>query len=206
MAHGGFERLAENHDFLMHCVPGRRLAVLLHRFLVAVNAVLLDLTGRDFGESHVPEERDRMKPEPGAVALDVLRVSLTLGDDLVFALELRGGVTEGFLAADFAAAGLAAQPQILVRCVCRFRHPGKFETKDVTESPLLLAAWLCPPSADSAPSIVQTPILPSRLRMHVVLAVMFAQVLSGQPGAEGAATPGIASPAVGAPGPGRLFS
>ena len=45
---------------------------------------------------------------------DVLGVALALGDDLVFALELRGGFAEGFLAADFAVAGLAAQFQIPV--------------------------------------------------------------------------------------------
>jgi hypothetical protein len=44
VAHGGFERLPQNNDFLMHGIPGWRLSVFLHRFLVAMNAVLPILT------------------------------------------------------------------------------------------------------------------------------------------------------------------
>ena len=98
MAHGGFERLPENNDFLMHGAPGWRLSVFLHRFLVAMNAVLLDLAGRDLGKSHVAEEGHQMNPQARAVALNVLGVALALGDDLVFALELHGGFAEGFFA------------------------------------------------------------------------------------------------------------
>jgi hypothetical protein len=56
VAHGGFEGLPQNDDFLMHGTPGWRLSVFLHRFLVAMNAVLLYLTGRDLGKSHVAKE------------------------------------------------------------------------------------------------------------------------------------------------------
>ena len=57
LADGGFEGLAEGHDFLMHGVAGRRLSALGHRLLMAVNPVFLDLSGRDFREAHVAEER-----------------------------------------------------------------------------------------------------------------------------------------------------
>src|SRR5229473_4143171 len=114
MPHGGFERLPENNDFLMHGAAGRRLAVVLYRFLVAMNAVLLHLAWRDLGKSHVAEEGHQMNPEAGAVAFNVLGITLALGDDLVFALELRRGFAEGFFAAQFAGAGLAAQAQIPV--------------------------------------------------------------------------------------------
>jgi hypothetical protein len=114
VAHGGFERLPENNDFLMHGVPGRRLSVFLHRFLVAMNAVLLNLAGRDLGKSHVAKEGQQMKTEAGAVSFDVYWTSLAFGDDLVFALELRSGFAEGFFVAYFTVPGLAAQPQIPV--------------------------------------------------------------------------------------------
>ena len=55
-ADGGFEGLAPDNDFLMHGTPGRRLSVFLHRFLVATNAILLYLAGRDLGQAHVAEE------------------------------------------------------------------------------------------------------------------------------------------------------
>ena len=45
VAQSGFQCLPESHDFLMHGVAGRRLAALLHRFLVAVNAVVLHFAG-----------------------------------------------------------------------------------------------------------------------------------------------------------------
>ncbi len=114
MAYGGFERLPENHDFLMHGAPGWRLSVFLDRFLVAMNAVFLNLAGRDLGKSHVAEEGHQMKPEARAVAFNVLGITLTLGDDLIFALELYGGVAEGFFVAEFTVLELAAQPQIPV--------------------------------------------------------------------------------------------
>ena len=99
MAYGGFQRLPENNDFLMHGTPGWRLSVFLDRFLVATNAVLLDLAGRDLGKSHVAEEGHQMKPEASAVAFNILGITLALGDDLVFALELRRGFAEGFFVA-----------------------------------------------------------------------------------------------------------
>src|ERR1022692_3885112 len=114
MAHGGFERLPEDNDFLMHGTPGWRLSVFLHRFLVAVNAVLLYLAGRDLGKTHVAEEGHQMKPEASAVAFNVLGITLALGDDLVFALELHSGFAKGFFARYFTVAGLAAQSQIPV--------------------------------------------------------------------------------------------
>ena len=114
MAHGGFERLPQNDDFLMHGAPGRRLSVVLHCFLVAVNAVLLHLAGSDLGKSHVAEEGHKMNPEARAVALNVLGIALALGDDLVFALELHGGFAEGFFAGYFTVPDLAAQSQIPV--------------------------------------------------------------------------------------------
>src|SRR6266700_2729403 len=95
----------------MHGTSGWRLSVFLHRFLVAVNAILLHLAGRNLGESHVAEEGHKMNPEARAVALNVLGIALALGDDLVFALELDSGFAEGFLAAYFAVSDLAAQPQ-----------------------------------------------------------------------------------------------
>ena len=98
MAHGGFEHLPQNDDFLMHRAPGRRLSVFLHRFLVAVNAVFLYLAGRDLGQAHVAEERHQVKLQPRAVALYVFGVTLALGDDLVFAVELVGGFAEGLSA------------------------------------------------------------------------------------------------------------
>src|SRR5438034_94342 len=104
MAHGGFEGLPENNDFLMHGTPGRRFSMFLHRFLVAMNAVLLYLAGRDLGESHVAEEGNQMKPEARAVAFNVLGITLALGDDLVFALELHSGFAKGFFAGYFAVA------------------------------------------------------------------------------------------------------
>src|ERR1039458_924258 len=111
MAHGGFERLPQNDDFLMHGASGRRLSVVLHCFLVAVNAVLLHLARRDLGKSHVAEEGHKMNPEARAVALNVLGIALALGDDLVFALELHSGFAEGFFAGYFAVADFAAQSQ-----------------------------------------------------------------------------------------------
>src|ERR1022692_3538656 len=114
MAHGGFERLPEDNDFLMHGTPGRRLSVFLHRLLVAVNAVLLYLAGRDLGKSHVAKEGHQMNPEARAVAFNVLGITLALGDDLVFALELHSGFAEGFFAGYFTVPDLAAQPQIPV--------------------------------------------------------------------------------------------
>src|ERR1022692_2770807 len=95
----------------MHGAPRRRLSVFLHRFLVAMNAVLLYLAGRDLGKSHVAEKGHQMNPEASAVAFNVLGITLALGDDLVFALELHGGFAEGFFAGYFTAAGLAAQLQ-----------------------------------------------------------------------------------------------
>jgi hypothetical protein len=70
--HGGFERLPQNNDFLMHGIPGRRLSVFLYRFLVAINAVLLYLAGRDLGKTHFAKEGQQMKPEASAVAFHVL--------------------------------------------------------------------------------------------------------------------------------------
>lgn len=112
--HGGFERLPKNSDFLMHGTPGRRLSVFLHRFLVAMNAVLLYLAGRDLGKSHVAEEGHQMKPEASAVTFNVLSIALALGDDLVFALELHSGFAEGFFAGYFTVPDLATQSQIPV--------------------------------------------------------------------------------------------
>ena len=60
MAQGGFQGLAEGDDFLMHGIAGRRLAALFDRFLVAMNAVFLDLAGGDFGEAHIAEERHQV--------------------------------------------------------------------------------------------------------------------------------------------------
>src|ERR1039458_8962448 len=114
MAHGGFERLPQNDDFLMHGAPGRRLSVVLHCFLVAVNAVLLHLAGSDLGKSHVAEEGHQMNPQASAVAFNVLGITLALGDDLVFALELHSGFAEGFFAGYFTVPGFAAQPEIPV--------------------------------------------------------------------------------------------
>src|ERR1039457_5663528 len=111
VAHSGFEGLPQNNDFLMHGTPGRRLSVFLHRFLVAMNAVLLYLAGRDLGKSHVAKERHQMKPEASAVAYNVLGITLALGDDLVFALELYSGFAKGFFVVYFAVPGLAAQLQ-----------------------------------------------------------------------------------------------
>src|SRR5665213_1463969 len=111
MAHGGFERLPENNDFLMHGAPGRWLSVFLHRFLVAMNAVLLHLARRDLGKSHVAGEGNQVNPEARAVALNVLGITLALGDDLVFALELHGGFAESFFAGYFTVADFATQPQ-----------------------------------------------------------------------------------------------
>jgi hypothetical protein len=112
VAHGGFEGLPQNDDFLMHRTSGWRLPVFLHRFLVAMNAVLLYLAGRDLGKSHVAKEGHQMKPEASAVAYNVLGVALALGDDLVFTLELDSGFAKGFFVVYFAVAGLAAQLQI----------------------------------------------------------------------------------------------
>src|SRR5450631_1640429 len=95
----------------MHRTPGWGLSVFLHRFLVAMNAVLLYLAGRDLGKSHVAEEGHQVKPEASAVALNVLGITLALGDDLVFALELHGGFAEGFFAGYFTVADFAAQSQ-----------------------------------------------------------------------------------------------
>src|ERR1017187_3076953 len=111
VAHSGFEGLPQNNDFLMHGAPGRRLSVFLHRFLVAMNAVLLYLAGRDLGKSHVAKEGQEMKPEASAVAFNVLGITLAFGDDLVFALELHSGFAKGFFTGYFTAAGLAAQLQ-----------------------------------------------------------------------------------------------
>src|ERR1035441_6830720 len=111
VAHGGFEGLPENNDFLMHGAPGRWLSVFLHRFLVAMNAVLLHLARRDLGKSHVAEEGHQVNPEARAVALNVLGIALALGDDLVFALELHSGFAEGFLAGYLTVPDFAAQPQ-----------------------------------------------------------------------------------------------
>src|SRR5450756_880644 len=55
-----------------------------------------------------------MKPEASAVAFNVLGITLALGDDLVFALELHCGFAESFFVAYFTAPGLAAQLQIPV--------------------------------------------------------------------------------------------
>ena len=114
MAYGGFERLPQHNDFLMHGAPGWRLPVFLHRFLVATNAVLLYLAGRDLGKSHVAKEGHQMTPEARAVALNVLGIALALGDDLVFALELDSGFGEGFFAAYFTVPDFAAQSQLPV--------------------------------------------------------------------------------------------
>jgi hypothetical protein len=48
MADGGFQCLPEGHDLLMRGVAGWRHAALRHRFLKAMNSVLLDLAGSDF--------------------------------------------------------------------------------------------------------------------------------------------------------------
>jgi hypothetical protein len=114
VAYSGFERLPENNDFLMHGTPGRGLSVFLHRFLVAMYAVLLYLAGRDLGKPHVAEEGHQMKPEASAVTFNVLGITLALGDDLVFALELHGGFAKGFFAGYFTVPDLAAQSQIPV--------------------------------------------------------------------------------------------
>jgi hypothetical protein len=55
-----------------------------------------------------------MKPEASAMAFNVLGITLALGDDLVFALELHSGFAKCFLVAYFTVAGLAAQLQIPV--------------------------------------------------------------------------------------------
>ena len=86
---GRFENLTQRHDFLVHGIARGRLATLLDCFLMAMNPVLLDLSGCDLGKTHVAEERHQMKPQPCAVAFHVLGVALPLGDDLVFAVELR---------------------------------------------------------------------------------------------------------------------
>src|SRR5260370_21136866 len=98
----------------MHGTPGRRLSAFLHRFLVAMNAVLLYLAGGDLGKSDVAEEGHQMNPEASAVAFNVLSITLALGDDLVFALELYSGFAEGFLAGYFTVPDLPAQPKIPV--------------------------------------------------------------------------------------------
>src|SRR5581483_6016937 len=112
--HSGFEGLPQNNDFLVHRIPGRGLALLLDRLLVAVNPVFLYLAGRDLRKAHVAEEGQQVQIEPRGVALDVLGVALAFGDDLILALELRGGLAEGFLADELARARLAAQLQIPV--------------------------------------------------------------------------------------------
>lgn len=61
-----------------------------------MNAVLLYLAGRDLGKSHVAREGHQMKPEANAVAYNVIGVTLALGDDLLFPLELHSDFAEDF--------------------------------------------------------------------------------------------------------------
>ena len=74
-----------------------------------MNAVLLYLAGCDLGKSHVAKEGQQMKPEASAVAFNVLGITLALGDDLVFALELGSSFAKGFFVGYFTVPGLAAQ-------------------------------------------------------------------------------------------------
>src|SRR5690606_12072371 len=62
----------------------------------------------------IAEERDQVQAQPRLVAFDPARAALAFGDDLVFALELRGGLAEGFLAEQLALAVLVAQGEVPV--------------------------------------------------------------------------------------------
>ena len=53
VADGGFQRLAQGHDFLMHGVVGGRFAEVRDSFLMPVDAVFLNLAGGDFREAHL---------------------------------------------------------------------------------------------------------------------------------------------------------
>src|SRR5689334_9376759 len=79
-----------------------------------MNAVFLNLAGRNLRQPHVAEEGHEMEPEARAVAFHILGIALAFGDDLVFALELGCRVLEGLLADEFARARLAPQLQIPV--------------------------------------------------------------------------------------------
>ena len=63
MAERSFQGLAERDDLLMHGAVGRRLAALFRGLLVALNAVILDLAGSDFGQAHGPKNGTRCTRE-----------------------------------------------------------------------------------------------------------------------------------------------
>jgi len=80
----------------------------------ALNAVFLHLAAGDLREPHIAEEGNQMQAQARLVALDPTRAAMALGDDLVFALELRCGLLEGFLRQKLALAVLVAERQIPV--------------------------------------------------------------------------------------------
>jgi hypothetical protein len=98
----------------MKGAPRRRFAVILLCLFVAVDTVFLNLARGNFGKAHFAEEGVKMKVHTPLVAGDILGIALSLGYDLVFAQELRGGFFEGFFFLDFATTEFALKLEIPV--------------------------------------------------------------------------------------------
>ena len=81
VAHGGFEDLPEDNDFLMHGVSGGRFSILLNRLFMAMHPVILKLAGGDFRKVFVLHEGKNVIVEPPAVGGDIDRAALALGAD-----------------------------------------------------------------------------------------------------------------------------
>ena len=60
-----------------------------------MDAVILDKAGGDLRDPLLAEKRKQVNANAHFVAVDILRASLTVGDDLVFGDEFLGGFLEG---------------------------------------------------------------------------------------------------------------
>lgn len=104
MAHGGLEHLPERNDLVVQraprgCFAGVRPVALRVRIRlgarrhpvdsITVPAVILE-------RPILPRNGIRWSRSPRLVAFDPARTAVAFGDDLVLALELRGGLLETF--------------------------------------------------------------------------------------------------------------
>jgi hypothetical protein len=78
----------------------------------AVNAVILNRSGRDLREAHLAEERDQVEPQANAVTLHPFGAALAFRDNGIFLLELLGCLGKGLFGFYQACGQLAAKAEI----------------------------------------------------------------------------------------------
>ena len=79
-----------------------------------VKPVFLNLSGGDFREAKMAEERKQVDGRAPMQAADILLAALASRDDVVFAEVLLGGLPEGLLGLDFSGAEFPAQLEISI--------------------------------------------------------------------------------------------